>query len=257
MSLSRPFAPLARTTVAEQVRDEIFTRITSGELRPGTQLPAERVLAADFGIARTSVREAIQALVAVGAIERRGNRSYVTERLRGAGIPAADGRMKSVRDLLAARRILERLLFELAAGRATARQRQRALDLARRPVPTSLQELILVDRQFHATIATACANPVLTEAYGRVVEALMMENLSPEILVGVSDDLDETEAITRVAGEHLAIAETFMSGDMDALLEAVDNHVGPIEGWIGLSAGAISRRFPVGEAAGLDRTVGM
>ena len=257
MSLSRPFAPLERTTVAEQVRDEIFTRITSGELRPGTQLPAERVLAADFGVARTSVREAIQALVAIGAIVRRGNRSYVTERLPGAGIPAADGRMKSVRDLLAARRILERLLFELAAGRATARERQKALDLARRPVPTSLQELILVDRQFHATIATACANPVLAEAYGRVVEALMMENLSPEILVGVSDSLDEREAIARIAGEHLSIAEAFMTGDTDALLEAVDNHVGPVEGWIGFSSSSVFRRFPVGEGAGLDRTVGM
>jgi GntR family transcriptional repressor for pyruvate dehydrogenase complex len=257
MSLSRPFEPLERTTVAAQVREEIFARIMSGELRPGTQLPAERVLAADFGVARTSIREAIQALIAIGAIERRGNRSYVTELLPGAGVPSAGGRMKIIRDLLAARRILERLLFSLAAVRATARERQRALDLARRPVPSDLQELILIDRQFHAIIATACANPVLAEAYGRVVEALMMENLSPEILMGVSDTVDEREAIARVAGEHLAIAEAFMSGDAESLLEAVDHHVGPVEGWIGPAANGISRPLsdtPIGD---VDRTVGM
>lgn len=253
----RPFTPLKRTTIPEQVRDEILTRVTSGELRPGTQLPAERTLAADFGVARTSVREATQALVALGVIERRGNRSYVVERLPGEEIQSAGGRLKRIRDLLAARRILERLLFELAASRATMRERQRALDLARRPVPASLEELILADRQFHATVASACSNPVLVEVYGRVVEALMTENLSPEILMGVADAIDEREAITRVGAEHLAIAEAFMSGDVEAILEAVDHHVGPIEGWIDRSTNGVPRRLPEVSEAELDRTVGM
>lgn len=257
MTSNRPFTPLKRTTVAEQVRDEIFSRVTSGELRPGTQLPAERTLAADFGVARTSVREATQALVALGVIERRGNRSYVTERLPGAEIQSAGGRMKRIRDLLAARRILERLLFELAASRATARERQRALDVARRPVPSSLEELILADRQFHAAVASACSSPVLAEVYGRVVEALMTENLSPEILMGVSDTIDEREAIARVAAEHLAIAEAFMSGDIDAILQTVDHHVGPIEGWIDRSTNGMPRRQSEVPNSGLDRTVGM
>jgi GntR family transcriptional repressor for pyruvate dehydrogenase complex len=257
MSSNRPFEPLERTTVTEQVRDEILTRITSGEIRPGTRLPAERELAADFGVARTSVREAIQALVALGVIERRGNRSHVTERLPGSELPAAGGRLKTIRDLLAARRILERLLFDLAARRATARERQRALDLARRPVPATLQELILVDRQFHASVASACSNPVLAEVYGRVVEALMTENLVPEILMGVSNAIDEREAIARVTGEHLAIAEAFVDGDAEAMLEVVDHHVGPVEGWIGRGWSEMPRHPQSTLGVGLDRTVGM
>ena len=257
MSEARPFSPLQRTTVAEQVRDEIFTRITSGELRPGTQLPAERVLAEDFGVARTSVREALQALSAVGVIERRGNRSYVTERLPGAEIPSASGRMKMIRDLLAARRILEHLLFELAAVRATARERLRTLELARQPLPTSLEELILADRQFHASIVSACGNPVLTEVYGRVVETLMTENLSADVLMGISAKIDEREAVTRVVAEHLVIAEAFANSDVEAMLETIERHVGPVEGWVGPTTRMMHGRVPVAPRGGLDRTVGM
>jgi GntR family transcriptional repressor for pyruvate dehydrogenase complex len=243
-------------TVAEQVRDEIFARITSGELRPGTRLPAERQLAEEFGVARTSVREAIQALVALGAIERRGNRSYVMERLPGGEISSASGRMKMIRDLLAARRILERLLFELAATRATARDRQRVLELARQPMPTNLEELIIDDRQFHAGIVSACGNPVLTEVYGRVVETLMTENLSAEVLMGISASIDEKEAIARVVAEHLVIAQAFADSDIEAMLEAIEYHVGPVEGWAGPTTRSIRRPTPAAPG-GLDRTVGM
>jgi len=257
MNPQRPFSQLERATVAEQVRDEIIARIVSGELQPGTQLPAERVLAASFGVARTSVREAIQALVALGVIERRGNRSYVTERLPGAEVSPANGRTKAIRDLLAARRILERLLFGLAAVRATARERQKTLELARRPLPADPEELMLLDRQFHAMIAGACANPVLTEVYGRVVEALVTENLPPAMIIGVRGTLDEPETVTRLGREHLVIAEAFAGGDGEALVAAVDAHVGPIEGWIGQGLMGMPRRTPQMPGSGLDRTVGM
>ncbi|MEN8234999.1 MAG: GntR family transcriptional regulator [Actinomycetota bacterium] len=257
MNASRPFKPLRRTTISEQVREEILTRIASGELQPGAQLPAERVLTQEFGVARTSVREAIQALVAIGVVERRGNRSYVTERLPGADVGAGGGRLKTIRDLLAARRLLERLLFGLAASRATARERQRAMELARLPIPKSLQELILADRQFHGAIASACGNPVLSEVYGRVVEALMMENLSPEILMGISEDIDESEAIARVVSEHITIAEAFIAGDVEGMLDAGECHVGPVEGWIGSATSPIRGRARNAAMPGLDRTVGM
>ena len=44
-------------------------------------IPSERDLAEQFRVARTSVREAIQGLLSLGVIERRGNRSFVVEHL--------------------------------------------------------------------------------------------------------------------------------------------------------------------------------
>lgn len=228
--MKRPFKPLERTTVSERVRDDIHNRIASGELQPGTQLAAERLLAEQFGVARTSVREAIQGLVALGLIERRGNRSFVVEQVPGSELPASDGGKKSLRSLLEARRVLELSLFELAASRATSRERQETFDLARRPTPTDLDEFNLLDRQFHASIAGACANPILIEVYGRVLDTLVQADVSARLILGLTDDRDPAETITRAAGEHRVIAEAFVARDVSAMLDAVEKHLGHVRG---------------------------
>lgn len=257
MTDRRPFEQLERSTVSERVRDDIHGRIASGELQPGSQLPAERMLADQFGVARTSVREAIQALIALGFIERRGNRSYVVEQLPGSELPAADGRRKAIRSLLEARRVLELTLFELAATRATSRERSDTLELARQPAPTGLETFAIADRQFHASIAGACGNPVLVEVYGRVLETLVQAELSPEIILGFEDGEDERDAIVRAAADHLLIAEAYASGDLEGMLEAVEAHLGPVEGR--LSAASRVMRIPRSgrDGFGTDRTVGM
>ena len=75
------FAPIGRRTVAVEVREAIIERIRIGELPPGQQLPAEREMCEQFGVARTSVREAVQGLIMLGVLEKRGNRSYVAEHI--------------------------------------------------------------------------------------------------------------------------------------------------------------------------------
>lgn len=53
------------------LRDDIAARITTGELKPGDRLPAERRLQEDLGVARGTVREALFQLEAEGVIYRR------------------------------------------------------------------------------------------------------------------------------------------------------------------------------------------
>lgn len=236
MSAHRPFEPFERTTVSERVRDDIHTRIISGEFQPGSQLPAERGLAEQFGVARTSVREAIQELIGLGVIERRGNRSFVVERLPGSQLPELEGGKKPMRTLLEARRVLELTLFELAASRATSKERNEVTELAHRPTPTSLEDFSVLDREFHASIAGACGNPVLVEVYGRVLESLVQADLSAELILGIEGDVDPSAAIAHAAAEHRTIAEAFAASDVAAMLEAVEEHLGPVQGRMGLIA---------------------
>lgn len=257
MTGPRPFGPLERSTLSERVRDDIHRRIISGEIAPGARIPAERVLAEQFGVARTSVREAIQGLIALGVIEHRDNRSYVVERVPGAEMPPSDGRTKSLRTLLEARQVLELCLFELAASRATARVRNETLALALSPVPTTLDEFAIVDRQFHATVASACANPVLVEVYGRVLDALVNAGVSAELLLGIEPGEDSAEAIVRLAAEHRRIAEAFVASDVSLMLEEVDRHLGPVSGRR-LNRPGTGRVPPRNQQAGAtQRTVGM
>lgn len=254
---TRPFQPLERTTVSEQVRDELHRRIVSGELQPGTPLPAERALAEQFRVARTSVREAIQALVALDLIERRGNRSYVVEQLPGSELPAADRRKKGIRSLLEARRVLEVTLFEMAATRATARERAEALELARRPPPRRLDEFARADREFHARIARACSNAVLIEIYGRVLETLAQADLSEQVLLGIGPDDDPADVITTAAAEHLAVAEAYAAGDVETMLAAVETHLGTKDGGHRIARRMARHQSYVDAGLGADRIVGM
>src|SRR5438105_11630352 len=57
------FAPVDRRTLPAEVRDRLVQAIRSGQLPPGAQLPSERVLCEDFGVARASVREPLQGLL--------------------------------------------------------------------------------------------------------------------------------------------------------------------------------------------------
>ncbi|MES4791934.1 MAG: FadR family transcriptional regulator, partial [Chloroflexota bacterium] len=66
------FDPIEHRTVVEKIREAISERIRAGLLAPGSQLPCERELSEQFGVARTSVREAMQGLVTLGVLERRG-----------------------------------------------------------------------------------------------------------------------------------------------------------------------------------------
>ena len=228
MSAGRPFEPLERVTISERVRDEVHHRILAGELAPGAPLPAERVLADRFGVARTSIREAIQGLVALGVIERRGNRSYVAERVAGSELAASDGGKRSLRALLEAWRILEASTFELAATRATARERNETLQVARRPVPAGLAEFILVDREFHAGIAAAGGNPVLAEIHGRVIGSLLAAEDFAGLVLGVGSGKSPRAAITKAVAEHLAIAEAYVARDVPAMLVAAEGHLGHV-----------------------------
>ncbi len=259
MSTHRPFEPFERTTVSEKVRDDIHTRIISGEFQPGSQLPAERGLAEQFGVARTSVREAIQELIGLGVIERRGNRSYVVERLPGSQLPDLDGGKKPMRTLLEARRVLELTLFELAAFRATSKERNEVSELAHRPTPTSLEDFSLADREFHASIAGACGNPVLVEVYGRVLDTLVQADLSAELILGIEGDVDPAEAIARAAAEHRVIAEAFSASDVATMLEAVEEHLGPVQGRMSLMSRLTRPQQPPDprDAGTVKHTVGL
>jgi GntR family transcriptional repressor for pyruvate dehydrogenase complex len=253
----RPFEPFERVTVSERVRDEIYTRIVSGEIAPGTQLAAERELAQQFGVARTSIREAIQGLVALGMIERRGNRSFVVEQIPGTELPNADGGRQSMRALIEARQVLELALFELAASRATTRERNEALEVARRPAPPSVEEFVLMDREFHAGIAGACGNPVLLEVYGRVLETLAQADISAELILGIGEGEDPEPAITKAANDHRVIADAFVGRDVPAMLTAVEEHLGPIQGRVsrvGRRSGAPLEAY---EAYASMRTIGI
>ena len=111
-------APLTEAAI-QQVRDLIAT----GELTPGSRLPPEAELADALGTSRSTVREAVRALVTARVLDvRRGDGTYVTSlrpELLLEGIGAAADLMHDdfTLELVQVRRILEPAATAMAASR--------------------------------------------------------------------------------------------------------------------------------------------
>ncbi len=58
-----------RTSLSENIAQQILTLISTGDLKPGQRLPAERELCKYFGVGRSSLREAIRCLAMIGILE--------------------------------------------------------------------------------------------------------------------------------------------------------------------------------------------
>ncbi len=118
----------------EAVMHRLETALLDGSLPAGTRLPAERVLAQQYGVARNTVREAIQRLAARGLVRsQHGAGAFATDRLR-SGIASPWGQLVADHpalrdDILEFRRVLEGATAYFAALRADAGDRERIRSL--------------------------------------------------------------------------------------------------------------------------------
>lgn len=222
------FDPITRRTLAEEVRQALLDRIQSGGLQPGGQLPSERLLCEQFGVARTSVREAIQGLVSLGLVERRGNRTYVAERLPGVGFQ--DERKRSVTEIFEVRRLVEVPMAELAALRATPEERAEIREAAQCfKVRMELPAFRAADHRFHAVVAKACGNPALAELYGKVLETLFHSTDFDSLLSASENERIVRRVIREASSSHRAIAAAIEAGDTSAVRTAVEEHLNQVE----------------------------
>ena len=120
---------IARTSVSDEIIAQIVDLIARGALKPGQRLPAERQLCKQFGVGRTSLREALRSLAVMGILDGRvgegtfvctDNEKYLANTLQLGLLFDAKG----VQDLLEARLMLESQTAFWAAQRATAKHQQ-------------------------------------------------------------------------------------------------------------------------------------
>jgi GntR family transcriptional regulator, transcriptional repressor for pyruvate dehydrogenase complex len=69
-ALDASFAPIPVLRPREQVEEQLRAAILTGQLDVGSRLPSETVLAAQFSVSRTTVREALRSLATKGLIEK-------------------------------------------------------------------------------------------------------------------------------------------------------------------------------------------
>jgi GntR family transcriptional regulator, transcriptional repressor for pyruvate dehydrogenase complex len=166
------FEPIKTQTVRIQVVDQIARMIKEGKLKPGDQLPSERVIAEQMGISRPTVREAFAALEVVGLVETR----------TGQGTFVKPGDVESLKyraeylfieerspfETLETRKILESQAAALAAERASSADLaglKQALDILEETATHQSNWNEEADKDFHMAIARASGNSVLDDLF--------------------------------------------------------------------------------------------
>lgn len=218
-------APLTEAAI-EQVRH----LITTGELIPGQRLPPESELAESLGTSRSTVREAVRALVTARVLDvRRGDGTFVTSlrpELLLAGIGAAADLLQHgfTLELLQVRRILEPAATAMAATRITdATLAELDACLHRMSSAPSHEELVGFDEEFHHLVATASGNATL---------ASMLNGVSSRTTRGRAwRGVIEAGATERTISEHAGILGALRARDPRLAEAAALLHVSTTETW--------------------------
>ncbi|HET9601049.1 MAG TPA: FCD domain-containing protein [Acidimicrobiales bacterium] len=221
------FERVERRTVSAEIRERLIEAIQAGHFPPGAPLPAERVLCEEFGVARTSVREAIQGLITAGYLERRGNRSVVVERLPDVHFDG-DDRKALVSQLFEVRKVIEPAIAKLATSRASDAERAEIAEIAARE-PHGLDEFRATDRLFHAAVARACGNPLLNEVHAKALASLFGSGEFASLLYAEVNRAEVRELIESSVAAHRAIAAAVVKGDSDRAGAAVVAHLEDVE----------------------------
>lgn len=168
-----------RTTLADQIEAHIRGLIVSERLGPGEFLPSSIDLAAEFGVSRTIVREAMKSLQAKGLIEiANGKRARVRPMTNSVLIDFFDRFARTEReaviDLLELRRGIEVQGAILAARRRSAEDLVRMWASAHRMGSTlgDPDAFLDVDVELHLAIARASKNEMMFHLVSSIREVM-------------------------------------------------------------------------------------
>ncbi|RZQ64958.1 FadR/GntR family transcriptional regulator [Amycolatopsis suaedae] len=178
------FQPVAPVHAYQHVVDQVEQAVFTGRLKPGERLPSERELMSQFGVSRSTVREALRVLQAGGMVRSRPGDPRGPEVL-----PASPGVLHksmhrlaradtlSLAELLQFRMVVEGAAYELAANLRTSEQLAEldaAMAAMRAGAERGFAEYSRADLEFHEIVARATRNTLLVVC-GEVVRGVVLD----------------------------------------------------------------------------------
>ncbi|WP_393084835.1 GntR family transcriptional regulator [Streptomyces sp. LN704] len=186
------------------VLEGIKHRILTGQLTPGQAL-VESELAAQFGVSKTPVREALKTLAGTGLV--------VMNQYKGVTVRMVDADM--AREVYDVRLLLEpeALRRSVLRGASLAAARDA---LTRADGASDTAERSLANREFHRALYVSCGNPLL----GRMLDEVRDQAALVSAVAWAADPSWEREA-----GEHREILRLALDDDADGAARALHAHI--------------------------------
>ena len=199
---------------SEATHRALKRRLLLGEFPFGQRLAEER-LAAQLGVSRTPVREALARLHVEGHVQR----------FPEGGFEPSFSDMDRIAELYEVRKALELAAVRRSIGavETVTHDRSALLDLRRDwialeddPAEHADPEFVLVDEDFHVRLALASGNSALAEMLTTVNERIRV--------VRVHDFLTE-ERIVATVEEHVGILDALLNGSIDETVARLEGHI--------------------------------
>lgn len=152
-----------RTTLSQQVLEQIIQLIADGQLKPGDRLPSEIDLITQFDVSRPVLREAFSSLETLGIIKRkpRGG-TYINNKVGSGPFKAMIAiSVNNIPAVIEARMTLELGLITLAAEKITDKELERLQETIDGIEESKDKNYGNFDKKFHRIIAYSANNPIV------------------------------------------------------------------------------------------------
>lgn len=217
-------AQVQRHPLAAQTASLLLARIRDGEWPLGHRLPGETTLAAQLGVGRSTLREAIRELAGKGVLDSRQGAGVFVTALDAAEDWDTVLRRSTIVSVIEARIAIEAEAAALAATRRTPadlRTIRRTL-VARGVVGQSVPDHVDADMAFHRAVIAAAHNDVLTQLFDAFL---------PRLRLAMIDMLK----IKPIASEpcdhalHQQLADAIVARDPEAAAAASRTHLSSLK----------------------------
>ncbi len=221
--MDSPAAPIRRSALVGQVIARLQESVESGRWPVHSRLPTETELAAEYGVSRVTLRQAVQALVHVGLLETiQGNGTFVRATAEVDAVLSRYLAGENLLSILEVREAIEVVATALAAERRTpadlAAIDQAVADQEAAEAAGDRSQVTAASARFHTVLVNASGNPILQHFYGAV-------------------QAGATRSFTQACGpqtpeeflaEHRAIAAAVRAGDADGARRHARRHLKPV-----------------------------
>lgn len=220
----KQYEPVTSGRLYEQIVEQIEGAVVAGELKAGDRLPSERELGEQFGVSRTAIREAVNALTQKGLVEVfPGRGTFITDGTTKAvrhslGMMMQFGHDEDARNLVEIREILEPEIAALAAARAKEEHialMQNAVDEMDKELNNS-KRFVEADLEFHLALAEAAQNVLITTLLTPIIDILREQRERISLVDG---------GLKRGQYHHKRILKAVMKNDSEAASKAMRAHL--------------------------------
>jgi len=195
------------------VVEDLYNKISEGELKPGEKLPGEVALSESLGVGRPTIREAIGQLIGLGLVSRGSYGLYVANTSNSA-VKARLAPLLletwEIRELYEARVIIETEIAVLACLRVKAQQLKNLHDINEKMLEKSGDEdsYWILDDEFHELVAEISDNKILITMHQSIRDMFKKYEVS----------INKLESIrNQTYSWHASLIEAFSRKDTSAV----------------------------------------